>query len=648
MNFSLPPRPPHHIQHRPPRRYQSWGTRSGYQAVDKARYVHANYRFIVNPQKNYHAQATNADVHLDWDTVLQVLVSSETQATSCPICLSTPVAPRMARCGHIFCLPCLIRFMHSTDEANPIPEKKARWKKCPICWDTIYISETRCVGWYTGQQAGELMEGGDVFLRLVLRRAGSTLALPRDGAANIGPDEDIPWYHIADVPDYARIMKGGEDYMLSHYDMEIDDLKKQQHEDELLFGEDSTWTRKAIATINDAKEKIKGIGNPPELSRSFVERPPVQPARSLEPPTEEAPDMYHIQHAAKSGQSSPNPAALSPRSAATGSTTTTEQKDISLEISKLDLDPDRGIRARCGAGDHTSPLGPVGKAKVVDGSRPSDQPYYFYQSLPHFYLSPLDIRILKAEFGDFSHFPSTILPRIEHISTGHVVDDELRKRTKYLGHLPYGCEVNFLECDWTDLVSPSILETFGTEIGRRRKRNREKATREEKERIRAEKAEEDQKWAAVRKKRPSFSVSPDRPFSDNDFQPLAADPAVGSDAADGNFPSTSPPWSFSRAPHHSFAALASPSSSPPTRRTVWGTTVVESSSSPTLAQDQHAPVDDGWLQDWEKDLLVQQEAFLAPSDNSSSTPAPAATGGGGKRKKNKMITLMSTTARRAA
>lgn len=203
MNFSLPPRPQYHPPPRSTRRNPTWGLGSGYHAVDKARYVHANYRFIVNPKHSYHAQATNADVHLDWNCVLQVLASAQTQATSCPICLSMPVAPRMAKCGHIFCFPCLIRYMHSTDEENPVPEKKPRWKKCPICWDTIYISDTRPVRWFTGQEGELPVEGGDVVLRLVKRQPGSTLALPRDGAEELGPDEDIPWYHAAEVADYA-------------------------------------------------------------------------------------------------------------------------------------------------------------------------------------------------------------------------------------------------------------------------------------------------------------------------------------------------------------------------------------------------------------------------------------------------------------
>jgi hypothetical protein len=80
--------------------------------------------------------------------------------------------PRRSQCGHIFCLPCIIRYMHSTDDTNPLPEKKARCKKCPICWDLVFISETRPVRWYTGQESPQPREGDDVVLRLVMRQPG--------------------------------------------------------------------------------------------------------------------------------------------------------------------------------------------------------------------------------------------------------------------------------------------------------------------------------------------------------------------------------------------------------------------------------------------------------------------------------------------
>lgn len=569
--------------------------------MDKARYVHANYRFIVSPDRNYHAQAANADVHIDWNSVLQVLVSAQTQAASCPICLSVPVAPRMARCGHIFCLPCLIRYMHATDDDHPVPEKKARYKTCPVCWDTIYISETRPVRWFRGQEGDLPVEGADVVLRLVKREPGSTLALPRDGAECHEPGEDIPWHHAAEVADYARIMKGSEDYMNSQYDAEIENLRRQGVEDELLFGDETTWTHKAVAAITDAKLKVNGIGNPPDFPRQPMAK---KPSESI-PSSSIGSDPISVP--GTSGEVDRLPDAMRNVQLEPTATANSKQKDPGAS-----------------------------EAQGTHGPHAPDQPYYFYQALPQFYLSPLDIRILKAAFGEYALFPATILPRVEHISTGHVVDDELRKRVKYLGHLPYGCEVNFLECDWRDVVGPEVLRQFHAETQKRRKRNKEKEIREEKDRVRAEKEEDDKRWAAARRKRPSIGAS-DPPFSDRDFQPLIGEGSSFDRSAFEAGSSSSPPH------RPGFGALASPSSSPPGTRTVWGTAAIPPLSPPQEGQMATAP-NDGWRQGWEEELLAQQEnEAIAQSTAESSKPPP-----GGKKKKNKKITLMSTNIQRGA
>jgi hypothetical protein len=587
--------------------------------------VHANYRFIVDPRGDYRAQSVDADIHLDWNNVLQILASELSQEASCPICLGTPVAPRMARCGHIFCLPCLIRYMQSEDEGKA-PEKKARSKKCPLCFDTIYASETRPVRWYTGQEGEPPREGGDVVLRLVVRPAGSTLAMPRDGADALGKDEDIPWYHAAEIMDYARVMRGGEDYMLEQLDQEIVMLEQQGKEDEVMFAEDSMeWTKKAIRNIREAKEKLKGIGNPPEEPAKPAE-PKMKRAPIVFEDEGAAPEMYAIHNASKSGhdfsgaQNGPEAAPAETkdqRAMSVSSHTSGASNGISLTLAEL--------RNRQHHEHHKTP-----------------SEYYFYHALQHYYLSPLDIRILKAAFGNFASFPTAILPRVEHVSTGHVVDDELRKRTKYLAHLPYGCEVGFLECDWTDTVAPEVLEKFRPEIERRRNKHTEKENKEEKERQRAEKAEYAE-FASARRRRPSMAER----FSADDFQPLASGSMSDAQAAlDGDNTSTSPPWPARRG--DGFASLASPSTSPSAPRTVWGTAVI-AGTSPVLAPQDHHDGDDGWLQDWEKDLLAEEEmvaqAQALSLGEEGEAPKKQA---GGKKKKGKKITLMSTNVRRGA
>lgn len=588
MNFSLPPRPqyqPQHLNHHRSQKYnRTWGLGSGYHAVDKAKYVHANYRFIVKPDQDYHTQTVDADVHIAWDSVLQILASADTQSTSCPICLSTPVAPRMAKCGHIFCLPCLIRYMHSTDDTNPMPERRARWKKCPICEDSVYLSEVRPVRWFAGQEASLLREGGDVLLRLLKRYPGTTLALPRDAADSYGQHYDIPWFHVAEIMDYARFMKAGEDYMIEQYNLEAVALEEQEREDELIYGDETTWSRKALAAVEDAKTRIKGLPNPPLPAQSDLME-------------EAVPESW-------------------------------DKEDTGVQLDSTS-DLSNGL-ARLSLGQHQN------------GASKPRAPFYFYHALPNFYLSPLDIRILKAAFGEFAAFPSTILPRVEHISTGHLIDDDLRKRAKYMAHLPYGAEVSLLECDWTDIISPTILEQFTEEITRRRRRNHEKEAREERDRIRAEREEDEKRWAATRRKRPSETQ---KSFSEADFAPLhdmSTSPLVEGDLAN------TPPWSNQRS-HSSFATLASPGTSPDRPRTVWGTTVVASTTPPLHHVQLQPAVDDGWLQDWEKDLLDEADAvaLVAASEvgeGSSKHSAPP----GGKKNKKKKITLMSTNVRRGA
>jgi len=557
MNYALPPRPHegHHGSHsRSYRRNPSWGVGSGYHAADKARYIHANYRFVVSPGGNYTAQAADADEHIDWGDVLQVIASAESQQASCPICLSEPVAPRMAKCGHIFCLPCLMRFMNTSTGEQP-EKKQARWRKCPICEDTIYQSDARPVRFYAGQECSLPRKGDDVILRLMMRNAKSTLALPKEGATEaFESGEDVPWHFAANVLDYARIMKGTAGYMENEFDREVEELLKQESEDELLYHQDNEWTQKAIRNIQAAREKVAELGE--------------------------------------------------------------AEKGAALAAA----DP--------------------GSSQ----SKQVEQDFYFYTSPPHLYLSPLDIRILKTKYGPFSGFPSTLLPRVEHISTGHVVDDGLRKRAKYLGHLPRGCLISFLECDWTDIVSPEILATFADEIERRRRRNREKATQEERERLQAERLEA----AAIRNARRNFgaldegvivrygNAGLDEPPVDmNDFIPLGAE-------------GTTPPN-----PRAGFSPLSDMSTSPSGRRTVWGTPQV---GGPPEALPHRPPVDDGWLKDADvretlgaADLAVQLEAFGIETEAATSSAAAAAGGGGGgggKKKKKQKITLMSTGGRR--
>lgn len=663
MNISLPPRPQAQFHTPRPgnggsRGYARSGIGSGYHAEDKARYIHANYRFIVHPNPpptatnaavSYRPQSMDPDVPLDWNNVLQILVSSESQSSSCPICLSKPVAPRMAKCGHIFCLPCLIRYMHVDDsdpkDAKPgtlVPVKRPKYKKCPLCWDSIYMSDTRPVRWFAGQENPAPREGEDVILRLVMRYPGSTLALPREDAEALGQMEDIPWWFAPEVTDYARVMKGTEEYMVEQYDAEIASLREQEKEDELMFGDETTWTKKAVRAIIEAKEQIVGIGNAPEQHVKKGKKPAPVEVKQVDEKNiiDESPATTWTKiHSGELDPSTPTAAAATKPDAPEPA----EPPKMTIEDGINHL----SITAKDSAPTLTIP-GP--RTRRISGNhQQAHAPYYFYQSLPHYYLAPLDIRILKAAYGDFTHLPSTLLPRVEHVSTGHAVDDELRKRTKYLAHLPYGGEVSFLECNWTDVVPDNVLSQFAKEVQSRRAKRNEKENREEKARVRAEKLEDEERWGRRRKETFAGEIEEER-FGADDFVPLPSH-TESSEGGEGR----SPPYATDSRP--GFGSLSEDGQAAEIRRqqSVWGTTVLAAQEE-EYAQ-QHGDGNDGWLLDWEKELKMENEAIAAAQAaslaeeggaGSSMAAGPVPSSGQGKKKKKQKITLMSTTARRAA
>jgi len=52
----------------------------------------------------------------------------------CPICLDTPCAARITKCGHIYCWPCILHYLELDHRS---------WRKCPICHEAIHKSDLK-------------------------------------------------------------------------------------------------------------------------------------------------------------------------------------------------------------------------------------------------------------------------------------------------------------------------------------------------------------------------------------------------------------------------------------------------------------------------------------------------------------------------
>lgn len=94
----------------------------------------------------YFKYLTNPSAAIDWKDVVQVEYTPSSaldqNATddllTCPICREGHkdlIAPRITKCGHIYCWPCILQYLDYDSERT--------WKKCPLCAEQVYRHELR-------------------------------------------------------------------------------------------------------------------------------------------------------------------------------------------------------------------------------------------------------------------------------------------------------------------------------------------------------------------------------------------------------------------------------------------------------------------------------------------------------------------------
>jgi hypothetical protein len=105
----------------------------------------------------------------------------------------------------------------------------------------------------------------------------------------------------------------------------------------------------------------------------------------------------------------------------------------------------------------------------------------------------LDIKILFSHFSGYEYFPDNITIRVESYAEG-TVNDDLRKRCKYLAHLPEGMDVVFVEADLTDVVGADALKAFEGALKSRRSKRETKGRRDDRARARAEEREREREF----------------------------------------------------------------------------------------------------------------------------------------------------------
>ncbi|CUA67495.1 RING finger protein 10 [Homo sapiens] [Rhizoctonia solani] len=503
LNFTLPPRSQPLLQNVPRR---SRKPNNVYYNPEK--FLNAQYRFVMSPTGDYTVHFADPDIFFQWEDILQILVPRSSAfasvgtaaegVTTCPICLSPPTAPRMTKCGHVYCFPCILHYLQVGDNA--------KWSRCPICFDSVNEKQLKCVRWVdpvethptpatprqdsgaTGDSNQETLDSSSdqrmIHLRLMYRPQLTTLALPRSATwpSSAIPPHQAPW-HFAPDASFARFVLATPDLIINQLEEELVSLEVER----VMLASYDTQSNNAnvIGTKATTKPSSESLGVVFVRAAEDRVKLQIQRARAL--------DTEWLQAAVKRAE---RDIAEAERSGARAQQTLTRATAAPNDGDSPPTDP-RDVNSNTEATTPgPTPVPANGKPRrrnVNPPSRDTTPPtYHFYQSSTGqpVFLHPLDIRILLARFHTYDAFPLELTLPIESLDIGSVNHD-LRRRCKYLGHLPEGGEVVFAQVNVRNVVGEEAWREGGWEglVERRRKEREGRHRKEERDRVRAEEKE---------------------------------------------------------------------------------------------------------------------------------------------------------------
>ncbi|KAJ1966036.1 hypothetical protein GGI12_000354 [Dipsacomyces acuminosporus] len=479
LNFTLPVRMPSPLPVMRPRRRVVDSVASARQAqINKRTFINANFRFALKPKfwSNFMPIATRPDMQLKWEWIERVIMPVAGEIVSCPICLSPPVAARVTKCGHVFCFPCVLRFLAMESEKEPDT------KKCPICWEPITGDELLPANFWTARYQNDLADRAagaaarrsgsndsskdessslrsdmHITMRLMKRLRGSTICLPRatmsqlfadglsahtkakddgdgDGDGASGGDGkpnakltfesyQFPWTFTEDALPFAKFMLADHEYCRKEYERELLELDCER-EDAASDAESQVFVESAIMQVEFA---IKSIQSAQGALQQIEDR-----ARTRQT-HRQAPEEAHRQPEAK------DPHAQS-----------------------------QGVRLQGSAAKHS--------ADPAAGDAHADDFYHIYQADDgqHIYMHPLHMRVLSHEYGGYASLPDQLEIKLRHLVES-TITDEVRHRFRFIDHLSLRCDVVFVEPELKGLVSSKSLQHFQSQLSHREKQHAARA-----------------------------------------------------------------------------------------------------------------------------------------------------------------------------
>lgn len=390
--------------------------------------------------------ALNADSLLRWESVRRVDLFCE-QFPKCPICLEVDmVVPKITKCGHVFCFPCVMRYFLLLADYNG-----KSYQPCPVCKEGICPPELTSARF---EEMKALRENQRASFLLVRREVNSTIVRTQISPTSPGdpvqlPSRGEPGWH------YSRLVRLQPSEAARLLQEEVEALKS------FKMVVQSDGERELLPSVNAALELAQ---------RGWEER----------------------RHSADEGLLLPEPALDLPEEADEGGSEGADVGPLSEGEEEPSSTPQLLPRSPSAAAGSSSPAaGPSGSSPGM-GRAPQISFYQAADGRPVF-LEPFFTKLLLHEHGGWTGLP----PSLDDLRLGKLqettISEDVRRRHKFLSHLPLGTVVTLAEVDLRNHLGPETKEFFAEEFNKRRAQKKKEQNRDKRaERIGQSRAAEEE------------------------------------------------------------------------------------------------------------------------------------------------------------
>ncbi|KAH9525668.1 RING finger protein 10 [Bulinus truncatus] len=462
-------------------RGQGYYRRTPVTRYSKEQFLQASCQFVVCDDGEYTEQAIDPDALVNWDKV-ELVRTFSTETVTCPICLQVPFAGKITKCGHTYCWSCILHHLNETDSAGH--------NKCPVCPHKISASELKSVKCI---EVPEYKVGDVIEMRLMQKSKGSVYISPKsEWKDRFGVPHNI---NDGDITNYMKILVASNDQIQEEIDREkaaLDSLLLTAEDYEICFIE-------MAKTLLQEREKhvkvpchsimVKEESEISQLSEITQSTGEIKPVKDQSKPSIHYLDAFENeeQHTlsdkslAKTECLSASAVAIDTKESSAADTVSLPSRDDDEQL----LSPEEAANELELPEGYSDSL----NQRSSNSKYPKDT-FYFYQASTgqHIYLNSLNAQCLIREYGSLEKGPEAIKATIVAIERIFMTED-IRKRLRYLNHIPLTCEFHVVELKLLPpVLSKETLRHFHPEFEKRR-RARQKKQKDERQRARQQEVE---------------------------------------------------------------------------------------------------------------------------------------------------------------